>query len=114
MTSDSSRKPVALRSLANDDIGEQARLHMFRTQVTIREAEQLAYDLFLRNLVKGTCHLSLGQDAGCILAVGAGERCAMVVNGQLTVATQMCCTLSVDRCLVTARSAPSSSRPSGR
>jgi hypothetical protein len=35
MTSDSSRKPVALRLLANDDIGEQTRLHMFRAQVTI-------------------------------------------------------------------------------
>ncbi len=47
----------------NDDIGEQKRLEMFRTQVVIREAEQRAYDLFLQNLVKGTSHLSLGQEA---------------------------------------------------
>jgi pyruvate dehydrogenase E1 component alpha subunit len=47
----------------NDDIGEAKRLEMYRTQVTIREAEQRAYDLFLQNLVKGTSHLSLGQEA---------------------------------------------------
>jgi TPP-dependent pyruvate/acetoin dehydrogenase alpha subunit len=47
----------------NDDIGEQKRLDMYRTQVVIREAEQRAYDLFLQNLVKGTSHLSIGQEA---------------------------------------------------
>jgi pyruvate dehydrogenase E1 component alpha subunit len=47
----------------NDDIGEELRLKMFRMQVEIREAEQRAYDLFLQNLVKGTSHLSLGQEA---------------------------------------------------
>src|SRR5215470_16138328 len=48
---------------ANDDIGEAMRLRLFRTQVELREAEQRAYDLFLQNLVKGTSHLSLGQEA---------------------------------------------------
>jgi TPP-dependent pyruvate/acetoin dehydrogenase alpha subunit len=48
---------------ANDDIGETMRLRLFRTQVELREAEQRAYDLFLQNLVKGTSHLSLGQEA---------------------------------------------------
>jgi TPP-dependent pyruvate/acetoin dehydrogenase alpha subunit len=47
----------------NDDIGEDRRLDLYRTQVVIREAEQRAYDLFLQNLVKGTSHLSLGQEA---------------------------------------------------
>ena len=47
----------------NDDIGEQKRLELYRTQVVLREAEQRAYDLFLQNLVKGTSHLSLGQEA---------------------------------------------------
>ncbi len=47
----------------NDDIGEEKRLAMYRTQVVIREAEQRAFDLFLQNLVKGTSHLSLGQEA---------------------------------------------------
>jgi acetoin:2,6-dichlorophenolindophenol oxidoreductase subunit alpha len=54
--------PVVKASL-NDDIGEEKRLAMYRTQVVIRESEQRAYDLFLQNLVKGTNHLSLGQEA---------------------------------------------------
>jgi TPP-dependent pyruvate/acetoin dehydrogenase alpha subunit len=57
---------------ANDDIGEATRLHMFRTQYVIRQAEQRAFDLFLQNLVKGTSHLSLGQEA-----VAAGFAAAM-------------------------------------
>jgi acetoin:2,6-dichlorophenolindophenol oxidoreductase subunit alpha len=56
----------------NDDIGEEKRLELYRSQVNIREAEQRAYDLFLQNLVKGTSHLSLGQEA-----VAAGFACAM-------------------------------------
>ena len=51
------------RPTLNDDIGEEKRLELYRTQVVIREAEQRAYDLFLQNLVKGTSHLSLGQEA---------------------------------------------------
>jgi len=47
----------------NDDIGEALRLRMYRMQVELREAEQRAFDLFLQNLVKGTSHLSLGQEA---------------------------------------------------
>jgi len=47
----------------NDDIGEEMRLRMYRMQVEIRQAEQRAFDLFLQNLVKGTSHLSLGQEA---------------------------------------------------
>ena len=56
------RAPPAKAALT-DDIGEDKRLEMYRTQVVIREAEQRAYDLFLQNLVKGTSHLSLGQEA---------------------------------------------------
>ena len=56
----------------NDDIGEAKRLEMYRLQVVIREAEQRAFDLFLQNLVKGTSHLSLGQEA-----VAAGFAAAM-------------------------------------
>jgi pyruvate dehydrogenase E1 component alpha subunit len=47
----------------NDDIGEATRLALFHTMMVIRVAEQRAYDLFLQNLVKGTSHLSLGQEA---------------------------------------------------
>ena len=49
--------------LSNDDIGLEARLEMFRLQVEIRDCEKRAYDLFLQNLIKGTSHLSLGQEA---------------------------------------------------
>ncbi len=63
------RAPEPAGSGLNDDIGEQKRLEMYRTQVVIREAEQRAYDLFLQNLVKGTSHLSLGQEA---VAAGFG------------------------------------------
>lgn len=65
----------------NDDIGEQKRLEMYRTQVVIREAETRAYELFLQNLVKGTSHLSLGQEA-----VAAGFAGAMR-KGDLTFCT---------------------------
>jgi pyruvate dehydrogenase E1 component alpha subunit len=47
----------------NDNIGEAKRLELYRLQVEIRDFEQRAYDLFLQNLVKGTSHLSLGQEA---------------------------------------------------
>src|SRR3978361_165222 len=56
----------------NDDIGEELRLRLYRTQFELRDAEQRAFDLFLQNLVKGTSHLSLGQEA-----VAAGFACAM-------------------------------------
>jgi pyruvate dehydrogenase E1 component alpha subunit len=45
-------------------------------QVLLREAEQRAFDLFLQNLVKGTSHLSLGQEAvaaGCAAAMQPGD-----------------------------------------
>jgi TPP-dependent pyruvate/acetoin dehydrogenase alpha subunit len=61
MSSAEARMPAS--AVANDDIGEELRLKMYRMQVEIREAEQRAYDLFLQNLVKGTSHLSLGQEA---------------------------------------------------
>jgi pyruvate dehydrogenase E1 component alpha subunit len=66
-------KPVTpSRPGINDDIGEEMRLRLYRIQVEIREAEQRAFDLFLQNLVKGTSHLSLGQEA-----VAAGFAAAM-------------------------------------
>src|ERR1700719_1778392 len=56
----------------HEQIDEALRLRLYRLQVEIREAEQRAYDLFLQNLVKGTSHLSLGQEA-----VAAGFAAAM-------------------------------------
>jgi pyruvate dehydrogenase E1 component alpha subunit len=70
MSTAETRTPAAAG--LNDDIGEDTRLRLYRLQVEIREAEQRAYDLFLQNLVKGTSHLSLGQEA-----VAAGFAAAM-------------------------------------
>ncbi len=60
---------------------EEMRLRIYRILVELREAEQRAYDLFLQNLVKGTSHLSLGQEA-----VAAGFAAAME-PGDLTFCT---------------------------
>jgi TPP-dependent pyruvate/acetoin dehydrogenase alpha subunit len=45
------------------DIGRETRLELYRLQVELRYCEKRAYDLFLQNLIKGTSHLSLGQEA---------------------------------------------------
>jgi pyruvate dehydrogenase E1 component alpha subunit len=66
------KPPKPSKPGVNDDIGEDKRLELYRLQVVIRDAEQRAFDLFLQNLVKGTSHLSLGQEA-----VAAGFAAAM-------------------------------------
>jgi pyruvate dehydrogenase E1 component alpha subunit len=69
-------RALAPNASLNDDIGEERRLRLYRMQVEIREAEQRAFDLFLQNLVKGTSHLSLGQEAvaaGCAAAMQPGD-----------------------------------------
>ena len=53
----------------NDDIGIASRLELYRLQIEIRDCEKRAHDLFLQNLIKGTSHLSLGQEA---IAAGFG------------------------------------------
>jgi len=50
----------------------EAKLDLYRMQVALRQFEKRAYDLFLENLVKGTSHLSLGQEA-----IAAGFAAAM-------------------------------------
>jgi acetoin:2,6-dichlorophenolindophenol oxidoreductase subunit alpha len=47
----------------NDDIGPPRRLELYRLLVELRDSEQRAHELFLQNLIKGTSHLSLGQEA---------------------------------------------------
>ncbi|RMD89613.1 MAG: pyruvate dehydrogenase (acetyl-transferring) E1 component subunit alpha, partial [Alphaproteobacteria bacterium] len=56
----------------NDDIGEETRLRLYRLQQEIRQLEKRAYDLFLQNLIKGTSHLAIGQEA-----IAAGFAAAM-------------------------------------
>lgn len=57
------------KAAANDDIGEETRLALYRSQIEVRYLEKRAYDMFLQNLVKGTSHLAIGQEA---IAAGFG------------------------------------------
>ena len=50
-------------------IDTATRLKLYRTMYECRVLEQRAYDLFMQNLVKGTSHLALGQEA---VAAGFG------------------------------------------
>jgi TPP-dependent pyruvate/acetoin dehydrogenase alpha subunit len=68
----------------NDDIDDLIRLDLFRRQIEIRHCEQRAYDLFLQNLVKGTSHLSLGQEAiasGFATAMKEGDKSFCTYRG---------------------------------
>jgi acetoin:2,6-dichlorophenolindophenol oxidoreductase subunit alpha len=69
MAAQKKQTPAQTTSQANDDIGNERRLELWRKQVEIRDTEKRAYDLFLQNLIKGTSHLSLGQEA---IAAGFG------------------------------------------
>jgi acetoin:2,6-dichlorophenolindophenol oxidoreductase subunit alpha len=57
------------RPHANDEIDATKRLALYRRQFEIRAVEKRAYDLFLQNLIKGTSHLAIGQEA---IAAGFG------------------------------------------
>jgi pyruvate dehydrogenase E1 component alpha subunit len=46
------------------------QLALYRRLVELRQCEKRAYDLFLQNLIKGTSHLALGQEA---VAAGFGQ-----------------------------------------
>lgn len=48
---------------------DQTRLDLYRSMQACRMMEQRAYDLFMQNLIKGTSHLALGQEA---IAAGFG------------------------------------------
>jgi len=59
----------AAAAAAGADIGRETQLELYRLQLELRYCEKRAYDLFLQNLIKGTSHLSLGQEA---IAAGFG------------------------------------------
>lgn len=70
--------------IANDDIGLDKRLELYRLQVEIRDCEKRAHDLFLQNLIKGTSHLSLGQEAvaaGFAVAMRKGDKSFCTYRG---------------------------------
>jgi TPP-dependent pyruvate/acetoin dehydrogenase alpha subunit len=66
---DTKVKGKKMAAQAVEDIGRETRLELYRLQLELRYCEKRAYDLFLQNLIKGTSHLSLGQEA---IAAGFG------------------------------------------
>jgi len=57
------------KAAADSGVGRETQLALYRMQLELRYCEKRAYDLFLQNLIKGTSHLSLGQEA---IAAGFG------------------------------------------
>ena len=57
---------------ATEALDAVTRLALYRSQLQIRLVEKRAYDLFLQNLIKGTSHLAIGQEA-----IAAGFATAM-------------------------------------
>ncbi|WP_428099846.1 thiamine pyrophosphate-dependent dehydrogenase E1 component subunit alpha [Candidatus Rariloculus sp.] len=55
-----------------DALDPETRLTLYRTMFECRQLEKRAHDLFMQNLIKGTSHLALGQEA-----VAAGFGAAM-------------------------------------
>src|SRR5580704_4432462 len=62
-------------------VDTSTQLALYRQMVRMRKFETRAYDLFMENLVKGTSHLSLGQEA---IAAAFGEA---MEEGDYTFAT---------------------------
>jgi len=57
-------------------VSPTARLALYKLLVELRYCEKRAYDLFLENLIKGTSHLAIGQEAvaaGFGLAMDSGD-----------------------------------------
>jgi pyruvate dehydrogenase E1 component alpha subunit len=54
------------------EVDRPTRLRLYQMMVELRDFEQRAYELFLENLVRGTSHLALGQEA-----ISAGYAVAM-------------------------------------
>ena len=63
---------MPIKALATGEVDRATRLRLFQLMVELRGFEQRAYELFLENLVRGTSHLALGQEA-----IGAGYGVAM-------------------------------------
>jgi len=63
---------MAKNEIATTVMDLTEKLELYRCQVALRQFEQRAYDLFLESYVKGTSHLSIGQEA-----IAAGFAAAM-------------------------------------
>ena len=62
----------AQKAAAAQGIDEATRLRLYQLMVELRLFEKRAYDLFVENLIRGTSHLALGQEA-----IAAGYAVAM-------------------------------------
>ena len=60
----------AVLDSTNLEIDESTQILLYQLQLKCRYVEQRAHDLFMQNLVKGTVHLGLGQEA---VAAGFGQ-----------------------------------------
>ena len=67
MNTTSGQLAAAIENAATPDV--ETRLDLYRQMQACRMMEQRAYDLFMQNLIKGTSHLALGQEA---IAAGFG------------------------------------------
>lgn len=72
MSTTTSRRRTAEAELEKEEIPLEMRLALYKTQYEARACEKRISDLFLQNLVKGTSHLAIGQEA-----VAAGVALAM-------------------------------------
>ena len=63
---------MRIKAPATGEVDRATRLRLYQLMVELRDFEQRAYELFLENLVRGTSHLALGQEA-----IGAGYGVAM-------------------------------------
>jgi pyruvate dehydrogenase E1 component alpha subunit len=67
LSNDSGQLNAAIENAMAPDA--DTRLELYRQMQACRVMEQRAYDLFMQNLIKGTSHLALGQEA---VAAGFG------------------------------------------
>src|SRR3982074_7726 len=57
------RVSTQVKTPAQGEVDRATRLRLYQLMVELRDFEQRAYELFLENLVRGTSHLALGQEA---------------------------------------------------
>lgn len=70
--------------LPGGEVPVDVQKNLFRDQIRIRRFEERAYDLYMRSLVKGSSHLSIGMEA---VAAGFGEA---MNQSDYTLATYRC------------------------
>ncbi len=58
-----STKAAASYAEPQRSLSTEVRLKLYKTMLDCRNLEKRAYDLFMQNLIKGTSHLALGQEA---------------------------------------------------